>query len=281
MKNKKIIIAVIIFVVVIVIAIAAFFLIKSLNDSGNKNSQITFSGEEQNTSNDNTTSEDPDEVEYDDDIPDYAKKIADQFVAAYMDSDEMQKFINDYLDTKAYVAYEKIEGDDTKFMDAYATVTDEEAKEIEDSFMAVPSIYQLMANMSDLSNMTMNVTEDSDDENATENATENETENTSENETKNTTNESSSESSEGTEIKLKKVTNYQQSSDVEEITSVDLTLSFLGEDAKLTIYFYNEIVIYIEAEDGSSIVDEDTMGGDTDGNQVDQNTVENDTDEEN
>ncbi len=258
MKNKKIMIAIIIFIVVIVIAVGAFFLIKNLNDkSGKNNSGITFSGEEQNTSN--TATEEKVETEYDENVPDNVRDITAKFVAAYMDENEMTEFISQYLDTTAYAAYEKIDGDNTKFIDTYSTITSAEAKQVEENFLSLPEGYKAILELKDEADKQLS------NANATENNTTNETEDQNENKTENETNETGNETEdsnstksnpldfEDTEIKLLKVFNYQEATDVKEITSVDMTMSWLGDDETLTMYFYDGIVIYLEDEDGNSV----------------------------
>ncbi len=272
MKNKKILIAVIIAVVVIVVAVVAIFLVGKLGNSKGKDDKIKF--EEENTTNttenktntSNTNTTDDDEVEYDDDIPEYAKEATEKFVAALMDEDEMDTFIEENLDSKVYAAYDKVDGDDSKVMDEYANVTDDEANEITESFKAYPEQFKQLKNLMAAAEQMAN--EISSDENLT-NAIQNEVSNDTENDV-------AEISSADFVFKLKKVTNFQESDDLDEVTRVDLVIGLADEEATLTMVFYDEIVVYIVDEDGESFLNTDSgMNNlENDGNTVDSNSTD-------
>ena len=55
-------------------------------------------------------------------------------------------------------------------------------------------------------------------------------------------------------IEVVSINNLQESDVVEAITKVDVTLSMGGEEAVITMVFYDEFVIYIEDENGESFI---------------------------
>lgn len=244
-RNKKMLIPIIVAVVVIILAIVAIVIL-GMNEKKSKNknaSTVQFDNEQTNSSND--IDEDNDDT--DEDIPEFYEKAAKQFVEAYMDDEEMEKFIEEYFDATAFVAYDKLDEDELdKFMDEYAKVDEEDAEEVVEKFKQIPEAYtQVIAFMQAMQEMSNGL-------------------NNNGNSTNNNTTMNEIDVNEITEmidagdlvVEFERVENLQKSEEVEEITSVDVVISIAGEENTFTMVFYEEFVIYIADEDGNSILSE-------------------------
>lgn len=60
------------------------------------------------------------------DIEEFYQDAAKLFVKGFSGEEEMQDFVDEYFDSKAYVAYKNVELDDSKFMDEYNSIDDED-----------------------------------------------------------------------------------------------------------------------------------------------------------
>ncbi len=60
----------------------------------------------------------------------------------------MQDFIDEYFDSKAYIAYENAELDDSKFMDEYNSINDDDEKieETADKLIEIATILDSKVN---------------------------------------------------------------------------------------------------------------------------------------
>lgn len=157
MKNKRIMFPIIISVVVIVIAIIIFVIIGSGEKNNKSNSTIKLGGNSENvsrnnaisntddedntvdntvdndidnatdnTSNNTTNSTSDDSIDFDGD--ESYLEAAKAFVAGLMDSDDMNDFVNNYVDVKAYAACYDVNADDAKFMEEYQKLSDDDDK---------------------------------------------------------------------------------------------------------------------------------------------------------
>ena len=160
-KNKRIMFPIIIFIVVIIIAILIFVIIgtdskksksvsgsplkleNSSNNTSNTTTNITNETddeEDNNTSNntsknntknnttDNSSDDNSDDEEISFDGEDYYLDAVKSFTAGLMDEKDMETFVGDHIDLKAYVAYYNVEADDTKFLDEYEKLDDDDQK---------------------------------------------------------------------------------------------------------------------------------------------------------
>lgn len=272
-QNKKVLISIIVAVVVIVVAIVLFVVLgkNGNNKKSEGNSTIKFS-EENKTSNktlgkDNTTnntSKGSSDVSTGSKVEDYHKKAAEKFVDAFMDEDEMNDFLENYVDVKAYVAYENVEGDETKFWDEYESLADDDpaVEKAKEAFLEVPASYNTMLVFID---SAIKMAEQyADIENQTGNSVEN-------------TIDYENFTDEDKKIVLKAIEDPEQSDNDENITKVRITCSWMQEDVELDMVFYGDIVIYICDEEGISITESGSMNE----SGLDQNPVEPASDEEN
>ncbi len=264
-NNKKILIPIIIIVVVIILAVIGIVLVKVIGkNSDTKNQPVSFS----NDVTSNTTEEPGNSSE---EIPEFYKKAIEQLAAGMINVDEMDKFINNYFDPKAFVAYQAIAGDDAKLMEQYSKVTDEEAKKVTDDLKKYSTTLQMISGLanvaqSNLSNTTQNEVS-MEPTNATEtNEVSNNTENTNQ----------TLDDLQNLKIEVVKIENLQKSEVDENITQVEATLSMAGDEQKCTVVFYGEIVIYVSDSDGKSILDSNSFSN---SNELNNNTTENTTTE--
>lgn len=246
-SNKKILIPIIACVIVIIIAIVVFILIG--NDRNPNITEIKFNETTADGNTVNQVNEVDNEVEEnrdDENIPDFYRNAAEQFVNGIMSTEEMDIFLDEYLDAKAYVAYNNIDGNDEEFLDEYQSISDddEQITEITDTFSQIASDYENILALGEAMENTSNI------------ITDNETDNES-NETEDNTASNTSEDTFNTDdymIEVVSINNLQESDVVEAITKVDVTLSMGGEEAVITMVFYDEFVIYIEDENGESFI---------------------------
>lgn len=266
-QNKKVLISIIAVVVIIVVAVVLFVV---LGKSGNNkksdgNSSIKFSEENKvtdktlagndtssnKTENGNSTSSDS---SIGSDVEDFHKKAAEQFVKAFMDEEEMKDFLENYVDIKAYVAYENVDGDETKFWDEYESIADDDPaiEETKQACLAVPSSYNTMLTIldsaiqmakqySEMANQTGNLVDDN---------------------TVNNTVDFDSITDEDKKLVLKAIKNPEKSENDENITRVTITCSWMQEDVDLDMVFYGDVVIFICDEEGTSLT-ESALGQDS------------------
>lgn len=146
LNNKRLVFPLVIILVVIVIAIVVFILIgKGANSSdkvstiklgnstgNNATTNVTNASDENtmdntanNTSNtSNSTSGDDFEFSGDQ----FYVDAVESFMAGLMDEDDMQKFVDDHVDVKAYLAAYLVNGDDAEFIDEYQGIDDGDSK---------------------------------------------------------------------------------------------------------------------------------------------------------
>lgn len=265
-KNKKIVIPLIVIILVIVVAIGIFVFIgmSSKNDK-NKDSKIKFDeGTTSENTNNNTNTAGKDEDNSDDeigaDVEEFYRVAIKKFIAGYMDEDDMETFLEDCLDAKAYLAYDNIDGDDAKFYDEYMSIPDDDEKieEITKTFKQLPEGYKMvfafmnmMGNMAENMNSTNSTnTTDSDDNTVNMNITGN----------------IADFSEEDKELKLVDIKEPEKSSGDNQITSIVCTISLLGQEDDLKMVFYGDTVIYICDKDGTSILEAADSGSDNESN---------------
>lgn len=147
LKNKRLVFPLVIILVVIVIAIVVFILIgKGANSSdkvstiklgnstgNNATTNVTNASDENttdnttdNTSNNTLNSTSGDDFEFDGDQ--FYLDAVESFMAGLMDEDDMQKFVDDHVDVKAYLAAYLVNGDDAEFLDEYSGIDDDDSK---------------------------------------------------------------------------------------------------------------------------------------------------------
>lgn len=258
-QNKKVLISIIVAVVVIVVAIVLFVVLGKNGDNkkSDGNSTIKFSDEKkennktlagnntntssdktENKTNNNTT----DKVSVGSDVEDFHKKAAEQFVEAFMDEDAMNEFLENYIDMKAYIAYEKVNGEDSRFIDEYNSLPDDDSaiEEAKEACLAVPSSYNMMLTFID-SAMQM-AKQYSEMSNQTGESTDN-------------TIDYDSFTDEDKKLVLKAIKNPEKSEDDENITKIRITCAWMQEDVDLDMVFYGDVVIFICDEEGTSITE--------------------------
>ena len=157
----------------------------------------------------------------------YSKPIL-SFIDALLNKDDMESFIEDYFASKAYLAMQEDDYEDSKLMEIYETIDDDDAKDIEDKLMEIPEklaeVKKTKEGLSELSNTLDNTTSEGNNE----------------------------------EIGIY-ITDV---SDVEEYNEDDkdfvrayLTLDILTVEKDLVITFYGEAIINITDDEGNSIFD--------------------------
>lgn len=256
-KNKKILISIIIAVVIIII-VAVIFVLIGMNDKNNKkdNSKIKFDSEESSANNiSENVIKNEIEPEIGDDVDEFYINAVEKFISGYMNEDDMKDFLDNCIDVKAYTAYEKTKGKDEKFLEEYEAIEDdsEEINKVSTSFKQLPKSYKIVMNFIEAIN---NGAMDSmiNETNKTSNSTNN-TSDTDDNTTNTTNNEIPEFSEEDKEMKLVSIENPIKSNGDKDITSVDFTIAFLAQEVKLTMIFYDDIVIYICDENKTSVID--------------------------
>lgn len=279
-RGKKIVIPAIIIVLVVVVAVIVFVLI-GVNDKKGKDSNSTIKfNDEDNTANVVQDDEGESEPEIADGVEDFQKEAVEKFLAGYMDEDDMEDFLEDCIDTKAYLAYGNVNGDDKKFLEEYEAIEDDsdEVAQVTDSFKKCPQMFKFVMMLLDsmtnsssefnnaFSDIMNNTTNDIGNDvrnnvtNTTDDEVENDITNTTDNEIANNTVSDEDEempefSDEDKKMRLVRIDEPEESSDDSEITSVVFTVSFLQQEAKLKMVFYGDVVIYICDEDGVSILE--------------------------
>lgn len=281
-NNRKIIIPIVISVVVIILAVIAFVIL-GINEGKpkNKNTSViqlggtpeenTTSEKNNNTTNETDTTNEVDkekeekeiEPEIGDEVPDYCVNAAKKFAAGYMDKDKMQKFIDECLDPKAYVAYDNVERDDAIFLDEYSQISDDDEAieeytskllKLPETYESLLESYELMKEVAEAEQKDAEMFESAMDD--LEKVTGQDVESHNSDSSENTTNVMEGIDEEDLKIQLVKIDNPIKSEVTEEITAIDITLTFLGDEEKLRMVFFGDIVIYICGEDGSSIIDD-------------------------
>ena len=143
---------------------------------------------------------------------------------------------------KAYIAYEKVNGEDSRFIDEYNSLPDDDPaiEEAKEACLAVPSSYNMMLTFID-SAMQM-AKQYSEMSNQTGESTDN-------------TIDYDSFTDEDKKLVLKAIKNPEKSEDDENITKIRITCSWMQEDVDLDMVFYGDVVIFICDEEGTSITE--------------------------
>lgn len=244
-KNKKTLIPILIGIAIVVIAIIAFVIIAITNNSSSSRVSEISLGNTQPTSNalgntygienkvDNeTNNEVKNEIDIDKDfgIEDFYQDAAKKFIAGWQDEDEMQEFIDDYFDAHAFVAYDNINGDETRFLEEYNSISDDDEaiSEVTDILLSLPSAIDQIA---ELAGEFSSMVENSTDENMED------------------------LEDEDFNIVLKDIDTPETSEKDENITKITLTVEFMGDEEEIIMVFYGEVAIYMMDTDGNSILD--------------------------
>lgn len=238
-QNKKVLIAAGISVGVIILAIIIFIII-GVKDKKNQQhakvmefntvqtSEPTGSEEPKNESKNEVVEERKSNEEVLEDMDEKYSKPILSFIDALLEEDDMESFIEDYFASKAYLAMQEDDYEDSKLMEIYETIDDDDAKDIEDKLMEIPEklaeVKKTKEGLSELSNTLDNTTSEGKNE----------------------------------EIGIY-ITDV---SDVEEYNEDDkdfvrayLTLDILTVEKDLVITFYGEAIINITDDEGNSIFD--------------------------
>lgn len=222
--SKKIVIPVVAGVVVIIVAIIIFVLIgKSSKGSKNIKNRISFNAvPEENVSNssdenetdNNTTSNKTNTTtkkEFDDEFFNDYEEICKSFANACIDSDEIANFV-DYIDAKAWLAYDNVDGDESKFMDEYQSISDDD-----------PSIEQGRNMLMQLPDLLKILSFDSD-----------------------------SDTNSDINVEFVEITDIQQSKKLEDIRRVMVTYKVNDEEIETEFVFFQNILINMSNADNSS-----------------------------
>ena len=171
--NKKTLIPILLGVAIIIIAIVTFVVMgtskkkttrvstvkldntqPATNELGNTYGNTSKNEVENETKNevDNEVENEVDE-DKDFDIEEFYQNAAKLFVKGFSGEDEMQDFINEYFDSKAYIAYENAELDDSKFMDEYNSINDDDEKieETADKLIEIATILDSKVKLEEIS----------------------------------------------------------------------------------------------------------------------------------
>lgn len=168
------------------------------------------------------------------DIEEFYQEAAKLFIKGFADEDKIQEFVDDYFDPKAYVAYENIELDDSKFIEEYNNLddNDEKIEEITEKVLAIPTaMKQVEEAMKGLSQTLDNTTMTDDDGNELDMADIDFT------------------------VKLEDISEPEVSEDDENISKITVTISISGQEQDIVMVFYDEIVIYVMDTEGESFLD--------------------------
>lgn len=256
-QNKKVLISIIVAVVIIVVAIVLFVVLgtSGKNKKTGDNSTIKFS-DDNSTSKDETTNSSnktgdnkTNSTSSDDiggDIDEFYKNAVNKFTEAFMDEDAMGKFLDECMDLKAYVAYENIDGDESKFLSEYESIADDDPRieETKTACLSIPSSYNMMMSIIDAA-MQMAKTA----QNTTNQSEANVTGNFE------TSIDMEDITEEDKKLVLKDISEPEQSSDDENITKIKVTYTWMQEDADLYMIFYGDVVIYICDEEGTALTE--------------------------
>lgn len=269
-QNKKVLISIIVAVVVIAIAIVLFVVlgtggkdkkaggnstIKFSDDNSVSENKTNSSSNKTNDSSNETGNKSTNSSSADDiggDIDEFYKNALNKFTEAFMDKDAMEDFLEDCIDLKAYVAYENIEGDESKFLSEYESIADDDPRieETKTACLEIPSSYSMMLTFIDaamqmaksaqntISQSGANVTEGFESSIDMEDITE-----------------------EDKKLVLKDISEPEKSSDDENITKIKATYRWMQEDVDLYMVFYGDVVIYICDEEGVSLTQAGTLTG--------------------
>lgn len=245
LKNKKTLIPILIGIAIIVIAIIAFIIITVTNkNSDSRVSKISLDNTQptsnalgntyglENEVENKTKNEVKNEVDTDIDfgVEDFYQDAAKRFIAGWQDEDEMQEFIDDYFDVHAFVAYDNIDGDESRFLEEYSSISEDDEKiaKVTETLLSLPTAMEEMETMiGAFSSMTENSTGennvDLDDMDFN--------------------------------FILTDISSPEQSEDDENITKITLTVEFMGEEEEIVMVFYGEVAIYMMDNEGNSILD--------------------------
>lgn len=249
LKNKKTLIPILIGIAIIVIAIIAFIIITVTNKNSDSrvstisldNTQPTsnalgntygLENEVENEVENEIKNEVKNEIDTDRDfgVEDFYQDAAKKFIAGWQDEDEMQEFIDDYFDVHAFVAYDNIDGDESRFLDEYSSISEDDEKiaKVTETLLSLPDAMKEMESMMGaLSSMA-----------------------------ENSTGENSVDLSDvDFNFTLTDISSPEQSEDDENITKITLTVEFMGEEEEMVMVFYGEVAIYMMDNEGNSILD--------------------------
>lgn len=250
-RNKKTLIPILLGIAIIVIAIVAFVVIGITSKKENSrvsvvkldNTQAT-TNELGNTYGNETTNKAKNEVKNETDgdedeekdfgVDEFYQEAAKKFIKGFQDKDEIEEFVDEYFDPKAYVAYENANLDDSIFLEEYSNLddNDERIEEIRETVLNIPTALkqaeELIIAMSQMTDDTTLKDEDG--------------------------NELDVEDIDFT-VKLTDIAEPEISEDDENISKITITISMMEEDIELTMIFYDDIVIYIMDEEGESFLD--------------------------
>lgn len=171
--NKKTLIPILLGVAIIIIAIVTFVVMgtskkkttrvstvkldntqPATNELGNTYGN-TSKNEVENETKNEVDNEVENEVDEDKDfgIEEFYQNAAKLFVKGFSGEDEMQDFIDEYFDSKAYIAYENAELDDSKFMDEYNSINDDDEKieETADKLIEIATILDSKVKLEEIS----------------------------------------------------------------------------------------------------------------------------------
>lgn len=249
-NSKKIVIPVVAGVVVIVVAIIIFVIIgNSSKGSKNIKNRISFNvTPEENVSNssdeneieNNTTSNKVNTTktkkEFDDEYFNDYEEICKSFADACTDSEKIADFV-DYIDVKAWLAYDSVEGDESKFMDEYQSISDDDS-----------SIEQGRNMLMQLPDLLKIVSYDSD-----------------------------SDSSPDINIEFVEITDIQQSKKLDDIRRVMVTYKVNDEEIEAEFVFFQNILINMRNTDNSfdfNSNSDDSNQNTVDNNSTDDNSTD-------
>ncbi len=171
--NKKTLIPILLGVAIIIIAIVTFVVMgtskkkttrvstvkldntqPATNELGNTYGN-TSKNEVENEKKNEVDNEVENEVDEDKDfdIEEFYQDAAKLFIKGFSGEDEMQDFIDEYFDSKAYIAYENAELDDSKFMDEYNSIDDDDEKieETADKLIEIATILDSKVKLEEIS----------------------------------------------------------------------------------------------------------------------------------
>lgn len=292
-RNKKILIALIIVVIILVVAIVAFVALGVNKGKGKDSTAIKFpessntpsnntnnkTGNKTNNKTNNKTDNKTGNGNSSKDFSDtFYGKAAEDFAEAFMDTKAMEDFLENSIDIKAYVAYNAVERDNSKFYDEYEKIADDDERieETRKAFLELPDGYKMIIAFSEsMQGMADELAKANEELN---NQSNNETDNKESD--KNETNSSNTENLELTEEdKIFKVTDVKEPEVVAdlggglEISNVKATYSFLGQEQEITLVFVSDVLMYICDEEGVSILE--GAGSDMNNTPETENDVEN------
>lgn len=168
------------------------------------------------------------------DVDEFYQDAAKTFVNGFTDEDEIQEFIDEYFDPKAYVAYENVELDDSRFYEEYVNLddNDERIEEISEKALNIPTALEQAKELMKALSENLDDTTMSDDE--------------------------------GNEIDmsdielnftLEDISEPEISDQDENITKITITIGMFGQEQEFDMIFYDTVVIYIMDSDGNSFLD--------------------------